>query len=389
MRTVRDLPALRAFVPGTWVDDLLGTAETLFEAKARGLIRVADDVVLAFRNHDVKQLAVRPDVGNTPTDVLMRRARERGAAVTPDGGFMPILLNQFFTYNPPLHTEVRRVLTRQITPGTVARFSPLAADLLDECMTSAMTADHRTFDLYHDVAKPMAARFWASLIGMTDDETARLIDLLDDLSLVFLADLAPNHADRLDGAVRQYMALVTGAVERSMTDLASLEPLGSSLLSEMAADLESIDIPGRPATVGLMAAGNLFDGFHTMGIGLANAMCLLVGAAASYHAVRDDSGLAVAAYDEGTRIASPLVLTYRYVLADLDYDGTQLPAGTLVGMHWSAANRDPDAFDDPLSFRLDRSSRALLTFGNGPHLCPGRNVARLVGGLGIARMASG
>lgn len=388
MGTVADLVSLFTFVGEDWTSDLMGTATTLFEADVHGLLRVADDVVLAVRNHDVKQLAVRPDVGNTPTEVLMRRSRERGATVDPEGGFMPILLNQFFTYNPPLHTEVRRVLTRHLTPGTVPRFAPLIAELLDQHCTAAWAPDRTSFDVYHDVAKPVAARFWARLIGMTGDEERALIDLLDEITLVFLAVAAPDHADRLDRAVKQYVALVTTAVARSMQHPDTIDPLGRTFLEEMAADLETIDIPGRPATVGLMAAGNLIDGFHTMGVGLANAAALLIGVDDAYAAVRADPQLAAAAYDEGTRLATPLVITYRYALTDLEYDGTVLPAGTLIGMHWSASNRDPEAFDDPSTFRLDRPTRALLTFGNGPHLCPGRNIARLTGTMGLARMTA-
>lgn len=388
MGTIGDLVSLFTFVGEDWTSDLMGTATTLFDADVHGLLRVADDVVLAVRNHDVKQLAVRPDVGNTPSEVLMRRSRERGATVDPEGGFMPIAMNQFFTYNPPLHTEVRRVLTRQLTPGTVARFAPLLDEVLDQQCTTAWAPGRTGFDVYHDVAKPAAAMFWARLIGMTVAETSDLIDLLDEMTLVFLAVPEPGHAERLDRAVRQYVTLVTTAVERSMRSPGSIDPLGATLLEEMAADLESIDIPGRPATVGLMVVGNLFDGFHTMGVGLANAAALLIGNDIAYDAVRADPQLVTAAYDEGTRLATPLVITYRYALADLEYDGTVLPVGTLIGMHWSAANRDPDAFDDPSTFRLDRPTRALLTFGNGAHLCPGRNIARLTGAIGLGHLTA-
>ncbi len=44
---------------------------------------------------------------------------------------------------------------------------------------------------------------------------------------------------------------------------------------------------------------------------------------------------------------------------------------------WMAANRDPAAFDDPDSIRLDREAPATLVFGGGIHVCLGAPLARL------------
>ena len=43
----------------------------------------------------------------------------------------------------------------------------------------------------------------------------------------------------------------------------------------------------------------------------------------------------------------------------------------------TAGNRDPEVFDEPNSFRIERARMPLLTFGAGPHGCLGLNLARL------------
>ena len=381
-----DLPYIGPHVTDRWPGDLVGAALDLFDGGVHGLLRVAPDMVLAFRHADVRALTVAEDSGNTPVEVLMRRARERGAVVDPDGGFFPIVSNQVFSYNPPLHPEARRILTRQMTPRNVTRFEPLAAQLLAEILDEL--ADRESFDLCAEFAQRLAARFWGALIGLDRDECDEIQAITEVLATVFLLAPTPAEAAALDRAVRRYMELVTVAVERSMQarDPSRVDPLGLEMLDDMAADLDEVTAPGAPETVGLMAAGNFFDGFHTLGVGLANAVCLVLSTPEAYDSVRADSAMAGRAYDEATRLAPPLVLTHRYALGDLDHGEVTIPAGTMIAMHWAAANTDPEVFDDPQAFRLDRSSRGLMTFGGGPHLCPGRNVSRLIGEIGLSAL---
>lgn len=42
-----------------------------------------------------------------------------------------------------------------------------------------------------------------------------------------------------------------------------------------------------------------------------------------------------------------------------------------------AANRDPEVFPDPDEIRPDRTPNAHVSFGYGPHFCPGNMLARL------------
>jgi cytochrome P450 len=45
---------------------------------------------------------------------------------------------------------------------------------------------------------------------------------------------------------------------------------------------------------------------------------------------------------------------------------------------WGAANRDPQQFDTPNDFQLDRSAvKGHVTFGKGAHFCVGASLARL------------
>ena len=50
---------------------------------------------------------------------------------------------------------------------------------------------------------------------------------------------------------------------------------------------------------------------------------------------------------------------------------------------FGAANRDPEAFDAPDTYRLDRGDYRHLAFGQGRHFCLGAGLARLEGRLAL------
>jgi cytochrome P450 family 142 subfamily A polypeptide 1 len=51
--------------------------------------------------------------------------------------------------------------------------------------------------------------------------------------------------------------------------------------------------------------------------------------------------------------------------------------GDAVAMNFTVANYDPNMFDDPLRFDIDRKPNDALAFSYGPHRCIGMSVARL------------
>ncbi len=63
---------------------------------------------------------------------------------------------------------------------------------------------------------------------------------------------------------------------------------------------------------------------------------------------------------------------------DLDVGGQRIRRGDRVLLLWGSANRDPATFGDPDAFDPDRANlRSTLSFGFGPHHCPGTALARM------------
>ncbi|MEV3970774.1 cytochrome P450 [Streptomyces sp. NPDC050698] len=67
----------------------------------------------------------------------------------------------------------------------------------------------------------------------------------------------------------------------------------------------------------------------------------------------------------------------RIALEDVEIGGVRVRAGEVVQVSYAAANHDPVVFPDPEAIDVDRDPNPHLTFGSGPHHCPGGALARM------------
>ncbi|MDO5618116.1 cytochrome P450 [Kocuria sp.] len=81
--------------------------------------------------------------------------------------------------------------------------------------------------------------------------------------------------------------------------------------------------------------------------------------------------------EEFLRIEDPFVSNRRVATQDTHIAGCPVPSGTRVVINWADANRDPEVFADPYAFDPHGNAAANLVYGIGPHVCPGRPLARL------------
>jgi cytochrome P450 len=99
-----------------------------------------------------------------------------------------------------------------------------------------------------------------------------------------------------------------------------------------------------------------------------------------------DRSLVPKVIDEALRFEPTGHATARYTMADVEYYGTTIPAGSAVMMLLAAANRDPRRYRDPDVFDIHRDDITHLTFGFGLHFCLGANLARLEGRIALEEL---
>ncbi len=151
-------------------------------------------------------------------------------------------------------------------------------------------------------------------------------------------------------------------------DLTSLI-LSSDFAGEMMSDVEFGSF-----FVQLVTAGN--DTTRTMLSSGLWALCLHPDQLTE---LRGDPGLLPGAVEEILRWANPLHSFRRTAIRDVELSGATIAEGDKVAMYYTAANRDPEVFDDPDTFDIHRSPNPHLSFGIGEHFCLGVHLARLEG----------
>ncbi|MGI9613361.1 MAG: cytochrome P450 [Acidimicrobiales bacterium] len=90
----------------------------------------------------------------------------------------------------------------------------------------------------------------------------------------------------------------------------------------------------------------------------------------------DDNMLWDSANEEVLRYYAPVTMG-RKVIADTEVSGCPVHTGDQMLLTFPAANHDPEAFDDPEEFQIDRARNRHVAFGLGVHRCVGSNLARL------------
>lgn len=82
--------------------------------------------------------------------------------------------------------------------------------------------------------------------------------------------------------------------------------------------------------------------------------------------------------EETLRFYTPVPQLPRIALQDTELCGKTIAKGSLVFLCWASGNRDPERFEDPDTFNIDRrNANQHLTFGSGAHFCIGAPLARL------------
>lgn len=272
--------------------------------------------------------------------------------------------------DPPEHTPYRRAITPLFYPERMAFWEPVVRRIVSSLLEPLVARG--SCDICVDFSYRLPIFVLAEFFHIPPEQAEKIRNIGADF----------NRALQVrDTAMLERTSLFLYDVARDIIALRKAEPLDPGV-DPTSAMLAARDDAGQPLpddmilgtirqllVVGIIAP-TTFTG--SMAIHLARHP-------EHFSMLKADPSLIPAALEELLRLYTPYRGFARTAKRDVEIGGRRIKKDEPIALAFTSANRDPDAFEDPDSFRLDRTGhKQHMAFGRGPHQCAGAPLARLM-----------
>jgi len=275
-----------------------------------------------------------------------------------------------FNRDPPDHTRLRRLVTKAFTLRVVEGLRPLISDLIDGYLDDMDSS--RPVDLIGEFAMPLPFAVISSMLGVPEDVGRGLRDwsglIVRSLEPLVNPDLIVATAEAGGQMYDGIRDVITWKREHPADDLLTAliraEDDGEALTDdELVEQVLMLYVGGHETTVNLIGNGTL-------------ALLRQPDQLALLMAHPDLLGNAI---EELLRYDSPIQMTRRVTLREIEVGGKVIEPGAFVSLGLGSANRDPSVWG-PTADLLDITRPRIgqhLSFGGGIHFCLGAALARI------------
>jgi cytochrome P450 len=279
--------------------------------------------------------------------------------------------------DPPDHTRLRTLVNKAFTPRGIEKLKPRIDEIIDQLLDAA--EERGRIDVITDLAYPLPVTVIAEMLGIPPEG----YETFKEWSATLAASLDPMiSSERREAAfdardsLFDYLLPIIEERRRSPKD---------DLISGLVAAEERGDMFSE-REVQVMINLLLIAGHETTVNLIGNGVLALLRNPDQLERLRLHPELIGSAIEELLRYDSPVQLTGRSVVEDMEMAGHRLEPGNFMITLLGAANRDPDQFPDPDRLDIARTSNHHFSFGRGIHFCLGAPLARLEGQAAIGSL---
>jgi cytochrome P450 len=281
--------------------------------------------------------------------------------------------------DPPEHSRLRGIVSQAFAPRRIEALRPRVAEIVDGLLDKIVSRGE--CELMSEFAIPLPMMVICQLLGIDESEHDQLLEWTQ----VIRTSGSSNRPPDQDRAAVQEAQL---RLHDYLADLvrAKRSNLGDDMISAL---IEACDADGKLSESELVTTTFLllFAGHQTTADFIGNATVALLTNADQLDLLLAEPDLLPSAIEELLRFDGPLpVASPRIATEDVEYQGTHIPRGSIVGVVLNAANHDPEHFGDPDRLDLCRERGPHLGFGHGVHYCLGVSLARMEARIGIGAL---
>ncbi|GAA4579912.1 cytochrome P450 [Planotetraspora phitsanulokensis] len=323
---------------------------------------------LIARHADVNALLRDRRLGRSYLHVGSHEAFGREPEPAFQEPFWRVTRTGMLDVEPPVHTRLRRLVSKAFTPRMVEALRPRVRRIATELVEGFV--ERGGGDLIAEVAEPLPVTVIAEMLGVPEADRHLLRPWSADICKMY--ELNPPMESQL-AAVRASVEF--GDYLRELARKRRQEP-GDDLISALAQVVDEGDRLTEDELVGTCVL--LLNAGHEATVNVTgNGWWSLFRNPAELDRLRADPGLLPTAVEELMRYDTPLQLFERWVLEDIEVGGVEIPKGVEVALLFGSSNRDPAVFDDPDRLDVGRAENPHISFGAGIHFCLGAPLARV------------
>ena len=276
--------------------------------------------------------------------------------------------NGILDLEPPDHTRIRRLVSKAFTPRTVEQLKPYVDQLAGELVSRLVAAGGG--DLLTDVAEPLPVSVIAEMLGIPESDRGPLRPWSADICGMYEMNPSQETAAKAVRASEEFTQYLRGLIETRR------EKPGEDLISGLIAAYDEGERLTEQEMISTCVL--LLNAGHEATVNATvNGWWALFRNPGQLAALRADHSLVPTAVEELMRYDTPLQLFERWVLDDIEIDGTTIPRGSEIAMLFGSANHDPAVFTAPERLDLARADNPHISFSAGIHYCIGAPLARL------------
>ncbi|WP_106243494.1 cytochrome P450 [Nonomuraea fuscirosea] len=319
---------------------------------------------LVARHADVNALLRDRRLGRSYLHVATHEEFGRPAEPEFQEPFWRVIRAGMLDVEPPVHTRLRRLVSRAFTPRMVESLRPRVRAIAGELV--AAYVDKGGGDLIAEVAEPLPVTVIAEMLGIPGQDRHLLRPWSADICGMYELNPAPEAQHTAVRAAEEFAGYLKSlAAERRRAP-------GEDLISA----LTQIDELTEDELVGTCVL--LLNAGHEATVNVTgNGWWSLFRNPGELARLRGDRSLLPTAVEELMRWDTPLQMFERWVLEDIEVHGVRIPRGSEVALLFGSANRDPAVFEDPDRLDVGRADNPHISFGAGIHFCLGAPLARI------------
>jgi cytochrome P450 len=297
---------------------------------------------------------------------------------------VPTAYNTFLTMvskwivfrEPPDHTRLKSLVSKAFTPKVVENLRPAVYQIADSLLDKVHARGE--MDLVEEYAFPLPIMVIAIMLGANPHDHPQFRKWALALQNASASRLKPppeiyDNAEKASQEFIEYFKPIisdrrANPQEDLISNLVKAADEGDKLTDEeIVATCTHLLTAGHETTVNLIAKGTLAF--------LQNPQ--------AYKLARSHPEFMPNAIEEIIRYDTPIQMVTRWAYADMEIGGKFIKRGDSVGIMLGSANRDPERFQNPEIFDIQREDTKNAGFGGGIHYCLGSALARAEGQIAL------